>query len=597
MSGCVERVSNSLPQVQRTWVWTYSGWMSVFIATACIEGFARGSDTVAIVSAGRRRRIAWGLIVVGITLSAEVLLADRYDVGSSTAFGWKTALALGVAVAVLAAGAIEACRAWAGWPQEAAVRRAARLCAPGLVALTVYFCAFLVMSPVATGDQPHYELEALSLAYDHDRDLANDHARLDRVRVISPRPFGARHIRQYKPGGPYISFHHVGLPLLLAPAVPVMRAVQQANPRLTLWTWHVEIIVLAALAAQLLYLVLKRLSTGGSGLRVAVWASVVFSPPMVVYAHQIYPEMPAVLLALLAVYALLRTPTRTWIVVGAIAAALLPWLHVRFLPVAGALALALGYRAVTALRGANVSRAAEARAAAAALTPFVMSCAAMALAFQHWYGSPLPDAQYAGPTSPGLADSYGSLAGGLWSSNRGWLPFAPAAMLAFVGIALLRPRFGRPALIGLAIASGYLALVTYEAIDPGYAFPGRYVVLLMPFAAIPLLVLVEELRWPRPLFLVLAAMTIALTAATIIQPMPAITGTPGIASPVIPYTLWDWFVGIWPAVSLQPRAPDYPDAAAVATWTAAMLGLAAVAYGSERRQRSSAPAHASDSLR
>ncbi|MDX6690135.1 MAG: hypothetical protein QOG15_1592 [Solirubrobacteraceae bacterium] len=538
------------------------------------------------VSAATRNCLGWALIAGGTGFGADVLLANHYAVGGPAGFGLRAVLLLGVALALIAAGAFEVRRTWSHRASEADVVRVARMAAPGLVAFAVYLCAFIAFSPVETGDQGFYELEAFSLAYDHDRDLANDVVDPTRVRPVAPFGFSGLQAHRYTRHGtgPLISIHHVGLPLLLAPAVPLVWAAQRANPRMRLWPWHVEMIVFGALAAQLLFLILARVSPARRSLRTAVWATVVFSPPVLVFSIQVFPEMPAALLALLAVYALLREPSRAWLLVASLAVAAMPWLHVRYVLIAAPLALVITYRAITVLPDVRRDRAAMLRAAALAAGPLVLSIAVMAIAFQHWYGSPLLDAQNGGTASFRLEASYRYL-GGLWSSTRGWLPYAPVSILALAGIPLLRRRFGGWGVAGFVIGLVYLALVAWEARDPGYSFPGRYEVILMPFASIPLLVLVEQVRWTRPLFAVLGIATFALTVAMIIQPMPAIMGSPGRINPVIPYSLWDWFVGLWPAVSFDPRVPSYPDAGAVAVWTGALAVLAAAAYATVRRAR------------
>lgn len=543
-------------------------------------------DTVADVSARTRNCLGWALIVAGAGFGADVLLANHYAIGGPAGLGLRAVLLLAVALAIVAAGALTVRRTWAARPSEADIARVARMAAPGLVAFAIYLCAFIAFSPVETGDQGFYELEAFSLAYDHDRDLANDHLDPTRVRPIAPLGFGGYHSHRYTDhgNGPLISIHHVGLPLLLAPAVPLVRAAQHANPRMTLWPWHVEMIVFGALAAQLLFLILARISPDRRVLRTAVWSTVVFSSPVLVFSIQVLTEMPAALLALLALYMLMREPRRAWLLVAALAMAIMPWLHVRYLLIATPLALVIAYRAVTALPDDARDRAATIRAAALAVGPLVLSVAVMAIAFQHWYGSPLLDAQNGGTASFRLEASYRYL-GGLWSSSRGWLPYAPVSILALAGIPLLRRRFGAAGVAGVVIGLMYLALVAWEARDPGYGFPGRYEAVLMPFTAIPLLVLLERVRWARPLFVVLGVATLALTVAMIIEPLPAITGTPGRINPVIPYSLWDWFVKLWPVVSFDPREASYPDAGAVAAWTAGLAALAGAAYATSRRPR------------
>ena len=464
---------------------------------------------LAHVSAAAWRRLGWMLVAIGAFVIAESLLVERFNVGTTTSIGLPGVLLLAAGTATTVTGALLIRRGWTGWPSEAAISVAARACAPFLLAFAVYLTAYVVMSPVEAGDQPHYELEAFSLAYDHDRDLANDYALDARVRPILPKGFDTRHAYQYEPGGPFISVHHVGLPLLLTPAVPFTAALNWANPRLQIWPLHVELIALAALSAQLLYLILCLLSPTRRWLRRAVWASIAFSPPLIVYANQVFPDQPAALLALVVVYALLRAPSRGWLFTGALAAAALPWLHVRFLPVAVLLAIAVSYRALTGLEPRT--RAAQARWAAMSLAPLVVSVTAMSIAFSVWYGSPLPNAQYKFIHSPaGLDSAYGSLARGIWGSDSGMLPYAPVFILALAALPLVVRRFGRLGLLALTIAGVYMAGVTWQgAIGPGFSFPGRFEVILLPLLAIPLLLLVQELRWGRVAFAGLAALTLA----------------------------------------------------------------------------------------
>lgn len=529
----------------------------------------------------RRPRPGWVLIALGAFLGIEGLLAARYNVGGSGTFGSKSVLLLALGAGAALAGAFLVRRGWTGWPSEAALSKAARACAPFLLAFAVYVIAYAVMSPVETGDQPHYELEALSLAYDQDRDLTNDYASEPRVRMIVPKGFDSRHAYQYEPGGPFISVHHVGLPLLLTPAVPFVTALTKLNPSLSLWPFHVVMMLIAALSAQLLYLILSRLSPGRRWLRRAVWASIVFSPPLLIYANQVFPEGPSALLALFVAYALLMPASRGRLFAAAMAAAALPWLHVRFLPAAGLLALALAYVAHTELAPQGRTRAAVIRTASWTVGPLVVSVIAMCAAFEVWHGSPLPDAQYRFiPTEPSLSSAYMSLSGGLWSSERGWLPYAPIFLLALAALPLVARRFGRPGLFGLAIGGAYLAIVTWQGIHPGFSFPGRFEVILMPFLAIPLLLLVQQVRWGPAALAVVGALTFALAVALVVEPIPAIAGVPGQTGPFISHELWRWFVDIWPSVEYSEES--YPDLAAVLGWSAGLLVLGLLVARSAR---------------
>ena len=459
---------------------------------------------------------------------------------------------------------------------------------PFLAAVIVYFFAYVIMAPVPNGDQPNYELEAVGLAYDQTRDMTADYTLPERYRLVFPLGVSGVEAYRYKHGGELVSVHNVGLPLLLAPALPWISEGQVLSPGKDLWPWHLEIILMAALAAQLLYGILRRLRPQHPYLVAGVWASVVFSAPMVVYASQVYPEMPAVLLALIAVDALLKPPSRRTIVYGAGASALLPWLHVRFLPIAALLAVGFAMRAVAALPAEQRRTAATVRSAAWAIVPLLLSLVVMAIAFQHWYGSPWPGAQYRlaqTRQAQTLSASWTTLAGGFWSAQNGWLPFAPVCILALASIGYTVGRYRVWALFGLAVAGAYLLVLTIQGSDLGFSFAGRYELILMPFAAIPLVIAVADLAPVRWVFWPLAAVTLYLALAVMFEPPPSVAGVPGVTGPGYPQLLWPWFVHIWPEI-VPSAAHFYPDASAVLTWSLALLSVAVAGYfvASNRRR-------------
>jgi len=527
-------------------------------------------------------RVAWGVLALGVAGVAEILLAHHYAITNPDAFDAGQLAVLSAGIVATLVGGILVWRTWQGLPSEEEVGRAGRRWTPFIVAFVVYLVGFLVMAPIPVGDQPHFQLEALSLAYDLDRDLDNDYR--ERAFQVFPRGAGDRHAAQYTPGGPFVSYHSVGLPLLLAPGVVGVQAMNQINPRLRLWPWQLTMIAMASLAALLLYRILGRLGLGTRPLRIAIWAAVVFSAPMVVFASQTYTEIPAALLVLIAVHALLRTPTRSAILVGACAMAYLPWLNARFFPVALLLCVALAARAIMALPVAARDRATSVKAAAPALVPLLLSFVALSIMFWHWYGSPLLNAQYKYPGHPdsGTKEAYRAWAGNVWSARSGWLPYAPTALLALGSLALSWRRFGRPALVALMIAGSYVALVVVVGGNAGFAFPGRLFVILMPLTAIPLLVLAERSRVGRSAVLALGALSLMITAAFVLEPPPSVTSTPGQLVAYTPNNLWQWYADLWPRVEVSAR---YPDLAAICALTGALLVLNWVLYRYAGRAR------------
>jgi hypothetical protein len=525
------------------------------------------------------RRSAVALVVAGAFLTSEAVLSHVRQIGWSGNYSWQRTLAIALGAGAMIAGAIRLLQMWRGWPSEDEIAVFGRRWTPFVLAATVYMGAFMIMGPTPEGDQPHYELESVGLAYDHTRDMTRNYASPERFLLVFPLGVPDRHAFVYKRGGELVQGHNVGLPLLLAPAVPWVREVQVLSPGRHLWPWNVEIIVLAALAAQVLYRILKRLRPRKPVLVAGVWAGVVFSAPIVVYASQIYPEIPGMLLALIAVDALLKPPSRSTIVLGACALAFLPWLHVRFLPIAALLALALAIRARAALPAEQRGRAVGVRRVAWAIVPLVLSLVVMGIGFQHWYGSPWWGAPSRLPHPPvyTLSASWSALAGGFWSAQRGWLPYAPIAILALASVGYCARRYLWWTLFGLAVAVAYLLPITIEGSEIGFSFPGRYVVILMPFVALPLLIAATDLAPVRWAVWPLAGFTFYLTLAIVFEPPVTVNEVPGVTGPSFPQLLWPWFVHIWPEI-VPSAAHFYPDAGAVLGWSSALVAISVAGY-------------------
>jgi len=80
------------------------------------------------------------------------------------------------------------------------------------------------------------------------------------------------------------------------------------------------------------------------------------------------------------------------------------------------------------------------------------------------------------------------------------------------------------------------------------------------------------------LFLPAAAVSLFIAAAVVLEPTSSIAGVAGVTGPALqPHDLWSWFVDLWPGI-VPTRHDRYPDAAAVAAWSAGLLVLCAAAY-------------------
>ena len=185
------------------------------------------------------------------------------------------------------------------------------------------------------GDAPHYLLLTHSLAFDFDTDLTNNYeqndslAFMDRHLVAQPGdPVGR--------GGELYSRHNMLLPVVLAPFYRFEGLFG-------------ALIVMAALTAITAWLTLAlahHYARTQPGAAVFAWSVLAFTVPFLLFSYQVWVEIPAALLVLIALNQLhqLRgdgiSVRRSWLVL-AVSVALLPLLKIRFLLIAVPLA-ALG---------------------------------------------------------------------------------------------------------------------------------------------------------------------------------------------------------------------------------------------------------------
>jgi hypothetical protein len=326
-----------------------------------------------------------------------------------------------------------------------------------------------------TADEPQYLLTAISLAEDRDLDIA------DELAEGRWRPFHALPLpEQTEPlaDGRRLSPHDPLLPLLLAGPVAA-------------GGWVGAKLAMAALAgvlaALLLWTAVRRL---GVPLATATLAAGVFacSPPLAVYGSQVYPELPAAVAVLAAVAALLATPAApgrgaTLVVGGAVVA--LPWLGVKYAPVAAALALVACWR---------LARAGQGRRALALAGSLAAAGIAFLVLHRWWYGGWTPyaagDHFVAGELSvvgaePDYLGRSRRLLGLLVDRGFGLAAWQPAWLLAVPALAVLARR--RPAgwaALAAPLATGWLVASFVALTMHGWWFAGRQVVVVLPLAAL-----------------------------------------------------------------------------------------------------------------
>lgn len=323
-----------------------------------------------------------------------------------------------------------------------------------------------------TGDEPHYLLTAISLAEDRDLDVRDE---IDGRRYEPFSEVGLNRQSRTLAGGRMVSPHDPLLPLLLAPGVAIAGWV---GAKVTL------ALVAAATAALALWVAVRRFGAR-LGPATAVTAVFAATAPLAAYGAQVYPELPAALAALAAVALATagRSTARTVALTVAISA--LPWLSIKYTPVAAALA------------GVAVWawwRRGERRDAAWLCVLLALSGIAFVAGHWAWYGGWTPygvgDHFVTGEFGvvgfdPNPAGRSTRLAGLLVDREFGLAAWQPAWLLAVPAVAaLVFRRSPSWTFLALPAATGWLNATFVALTMHGWWWPGRQVVVVAPLIVV-----------------------------------------------------------------------------------------------------------------
>jgi hypothetical protein len=317
------------------------------------------------------------------------------------------------------------------------------------------------------GDEPHYLMVAESLLRDGDLDLERDYAE-GRYARFHDAPL-LPHYRVRGRHGEIYSLHAVGLSVLILPAwalagyagVTVFMALLSA-----LLAWEVR-----GWTAEM---------TGREDLADAAGWLLVLSPPLVHYAGLVFTEVPA---ALAVAHGIRRARATSlgWrgaLAVG-IAVATLPWLNVRYTP----LALLVLAHAVWRHR----------RSALALVTPLLASVVGLGLYHHALYGFWDPRRVYGRRPELALATLREGLPGLFLDQEFGLLVYAPVLVLAIPGLVLLLRRDRRLGLVSiLAVLAVVLTAGSWHMWRGGFNPPGRFLVPIVPILAVAVALVLER---------------------------------------------------------------------------------------------------------
>ena len=350
-----------------------------------------------------------------------------------------------------------------------------------------------------TGDEPHYLLIAHSLLVDHDLRVSNNYERGDYLAYYPGRlwPHYARTARD----GSLYSLHAPGLPLLVAPALGV-----GGYRGVVLW--------IAAIAALGTLFVWKAAYTLTSDVTAAwfAWAAVALTAPAVLQSTLIYPDsvagtvLSAGVLAMLTASSLsIQRATALGLGIG-----LLPWLHTRFAPIAGILAVAVALRLIGSAGGWRQGW----RTLLGLFSPIVVSMTAWLLFFASVYGTFNPAAVYGSQSSLQPERVLSHLLGLVADQEYGLIPNAPVHLL-WLGGALTLWRGHKRVVIELAcVALPYVLAVAAFPNWSGASTPARYVTpLVFPLALMVAAVWSRQDDFGRSLSTALLTLSVLIAGA------------------------------------------------------------------------------------
>lgn len=417
-----------------------------------------------------------------------------------------------------------------------------------------------------TADEPQYLLSAISLGEDLDLDIS-DELRDERWRDFHDAELPVQ--TEPDADGRAVSPHDPLLPAVLA--VPVL-----------VGGWAGAKLALAALAGLLAaataWVAVRRFAVAPA-VAIGVAAAFGAASPLAAYGVQVYPELPAALAVTVAVGALTGPFARRGQVVFALAIVALPWLAVKYVPVAGALvALAL------------LDRWRRGRRREAGVLFGGLAVAGVAFVVFHrvvyggWtvYASGDHFAETGEASVIGVDPDYlgrsQRLLGLLVDRSFGLVAWAPIFLFAVVAVgALVRRRPAGWSALLVPAAAGW-ATATWVALTMhGWWWPGRQVVVVVPLLAVATAWWLDRHRravGPFVVAAVLGALSWAWVVAEVLQRrLRLIMDFDATRNP--------WMRALRPVLP-DFRQPGTRTGLLAAAWALALAGLLLAGWWSER---------------
>ena len=332
---------------------------------------------------------------------------------------------------------------------------------PLVFLVLVLFAARANVEVGPQGDEPHYLMVAESLRRDGDLSLERDYAER-RYTLFHDEPL-APHYRVRGKDSAIYSLHAVGLSVLILPAWAL--------------AGYAGVTVFMAFVAALVAREVRewvRALSGRDGLAAASGWLFALTPPLAHYAGLVFTEVPAALALSVGLRKGReeRLGPRGAIAIG-VAAAALPWLNVRYAPLA---ALVVAH-ALWRHRGGRV--------VSAVLGPTLLSAVGIAVYHQALYGFWDPRRVYGRRPELALRTLGEGLPGLFLDQEFGLLVYAPVLALALPGLVHWWRRDRRATVVATAaVAAVLLTAGAWHMWRGGFNPPGRFLVPIAPLLAV-----------------------------------------------------------------------------------------------------------------
>ena len=345
-----------------------------------------------------------------------------------------------------------------------------------------------------TADEPQYLLTALSLGEDLDLDISDE---------IEDGRFGDFHEvpldpqTQVRSDGSQVSPHDPLLPLVLA--LPMVAG-----------GWVAAKMALAAiggaLAAAILWVAVRRFGTA-PGVTALVVLAFAVTPPLTSYGSQVYPELPAALAVTVAIGAAMGPLDRRNLAVSGLALVALPWLAVKYTPLAAVLGLCLLVRLSRERRWGALSGLAGAMVGAGvvylALHRVLYDGWTVYASGDHFVGT--GELSVVG-TDPDWAGRSARLLGLVVDRGFGLAAWSPVYLLAVAALgAWLAARPRGWWIVAAPLAVGWLNATFVALTMHGWWWPGRQVVVVLPAVVLMTAWWASRVRAVVPLVVISAA--------------------------------------------------------------------------------------------